>query len=179
MQACHELTEAMLEGVRYELSFGCLHLNLLSVLSLPMLVNAHSTHAMPACLLKLVWLQREDKRLAKRIAQLLTARADMDISIETQKQLLPSPELLQHYPELTWERAASQQTVQRLGIAQKLFVKDRKMADFRHVSSASVMLLNSCDTCTDFILDVHLPLHTSCHCTQADSNITRTKKDRV
>ena len=96
------------------------------------------------------WLQREAKRVANQIAELSIARADMDIGIETQKQLLSSPELLQHHPELTWEKAASQQTVHRLGVAQSLFVKDRKVADFRHVSSTSLMSLNSCSACPSF-----------------------------
>ena len=76
----------------------------------------------------LTCVQREAERVAQKIAELSAARADMDAHIESQKQLLASPELLQDHPELKWD------ALPRLGVAQKLFAKDRKLADFRYAS---------------------------------------------
>ena len=76
--------------------------------------------------------------MAHKIAELLTARAELAAEMEKEAELLASPQLLSDHPELRWERAASQGAVPRLGVAQRLFVQDRRLSDFRCASTVGV-----------------------------------------
>ena len=78
-------------------------------------------------------LQIEAERVANKIAELMAAKADTDAQMNTQQQLLASAGLLQNHPELKWEQVADQNTSPKLGVAQSLFVKDRRLSDFRCV----------------------------------------------
>ena len=69
----------------------------------------------------------------------------MDAQVETQKQLLASPELLQNHPELLWEQIADQDTLPKLGVAQSLFVKNRRLSDFRCAPSIHSQHGHACD----------------------------------
>lgn len=51
--------------------------------------------------------------------------------LESQAQLLASPELSLNHPELKWEYSAAEGGPPLLGVAQGLFAKDRTLADFR------------------------------------------------
>lgn len=66
----------------------------------------------------------------------------MDAQMDTQKQLLASSELLQNHPELKWEQVADQDTLPKLGVAQSLYVKDRRLSDFRCESVAAAVVMS-------------------------------------
>ena len=58
--------------------------------------------------------------------------------MEEQAQLLAFPDLLHNHPELRWEQAAAG-SGPSLGTAKELFVRDRKLTDFRWVLAACTM----------------------------------------
>lgn len=65
--------------------------------------------------------------------------------MDTQTQMLASPDLLSDHPELKWEiRAAAQ--APSLGVAQQLYIKDRKLTDFRLVEPAAYTVVTGCDS---------------------------------
>ena len=77
-------------------------------------------------------LQREAAKAAQKIAELTTARAELAAAMEQEAELLASPDLLHNHPELNWERAAKEEeAIPRLGAAQRLFIQDRRLTDFR------------------------------------------------
>ena len=59
------------------------------------------------------------------------ARAALAAEMQKEEGLLASHDLLLNHPELAWERGASQHIMPRLGIAQSLFVPDKRLSDFR------------------------------------------------
>ena len=77
-------------------------------------------------------MQHEAAKVQENIAALLAEKAQLATQMEVQAQLLASPDLLHNHPELRWEQAAAG-SVPSLGTAKELFVKDRKLTDFRWV----------------------------------------------
>lgn len=53
--------------------------------------------------------------------------------METNVQLLASPDLLLDHPELHWERSAAAGAPPRLSVAGKLFDSSKKVDNFRFV----------------------------------------------
>ena len=80
--------------------------------------------------------------MAQKIAELASARAALAAGMEREAELLASPQLLLDHPELQWERAARQEALPRLGVAQSLFVQDRRLTDFRYVVPSWVFIAN-------------------------------------
>lgn len=81
-------------------------------------------------------MQHEAGKVQKSITTLLTEKAQLAAQMEVQAQLLASPDLLQNHPELSWEQAAAAGDGPSLGTARELFVRDRKLTDFRWVKVA-------------------------------------------
>ena len=81
-------------------------------------------------------LQHEAGKVQDGIAALQEEKAQLAAQMEVQAQLLVSPELLQNHSELYWEQAAAAGNGRRLGTARELFVRDRRLTDFRWVMSA-------------------------------------------
>ena len=77
-----------------------------------------------------LWVQHEAAKAQEVVAALLAEKAQLATRMETQARLLAAPELLQNHPELRWQQAAAGNGP-RLGTAKELFVRDRKLTDFR------------------------------------------------
>lgn len=80
-------------------------------------------------------MQHEAARVQEGIAAIVAEKAQLATRMEAQAQLLAAPDLLQNRPELRWEQAAAG-SGPSLGSAKELFVRDRKLTDFRWVVAA-------------------------------------------
>lgn len=78
----------------------------------------------------LVSVQHEAGKVQEGIAALQTEKAQLAAQMEVQAQLLAPPDLMQNHPELHWEQAAAGNGP-IFGTARELFVRDRKLTDFR------------------------------------------------
>ena len=89
--------------------------------------------------LHLLCVQHEAAKVQEGIAALLTEKTQLAARVEAQAQLLASPDLLQNHPELRWEHAAAG-SGPSLGTAKELFVRDRKLTDFRWVLVSGLLV---------------------------------------
>lgn len=76
-------------------------------------------------------MQTEAERVSQKVIELTAARAALSSVMDTQAQLLASPDLVLDHPELKWETVAATTTAPLLGVVQKLFAGDRKLGNFR------------------------------------------------
>ena len=75
-------------------------------------------------------MQHEAARVQQEIAAILAEKAQLATRMEAQAQLLAAPDLLQNHPELLWEQAAAG-SGPCLGAAKELFMRERKLTDFK------------------------------------------------
>lgn len=64
--------------------------------------------------------QVEAERVSQAIVEFIAARAAINTLIDSQTQLLASPDLLLNHPELKWEIDAAEELPHLLGVAQSL-----------------------------------------------------------
>lgn len=76
-------------------------------------------------------MQTEAQRVSQKVVELAAAKAKLKSILDTDSQLLTSPELVLDHPELKWEIPAAEVATPLLGTAQRLFASDRKLNDFR------------------------------------------------
>ncbi|KAL3141873.1 hypothetical protein ABBQ32_004534 [Trebouxia sp. C0010 RCD-2024] len=87
----------------------------------------------------------EAARVQEGIAAIVAEKAQLATRMEAQAQLLAAPDLLQNRPELRWEQAAAG-SGPSLGSAKELFVRDRKLTDFRVDPTAAATVVKAEDS---------------------------------